>query len=136
MTVKQVFYNDMAELGRLQELVEQFGEEASFPAPVVMQLNVVLEEVVSNVINYAYQGMPADTPLDVHISYEQPLLTVVVEDKGPAFDPTAAEDPDISLAAEDRPVGGLGIFMVKQMMDTVTYQRRDNINSLTLTKKI
>ncbi len=125
----------MNELVRLQEFVEEFGEKCSFTMAQIMQLNVVLEEIVSNVINYAYAGKPKDTTLEVRVDYTPPVLKLEVEDEGKTFDPSKVETPDITLPAEERNIGGLGIHMVKTMMDTIDYEYRNNKNVLILTKK-
>ena len=127
--------NDVQEVPRMAEFVEMVCEEAGVDMATTMQLNLAIEEAVVNVMNYAY---PAGTQGDVSLAAcaEGDTLTFVLSDSGTPFDPTAKEDADTSLSAEDRPIGGLGIFLVKQLMDTVTYQRKEGKNVLTLTKKL
>ena len=100
-----------------------------------MNINLAVEEAVANVMNYAY---PKDTVGEVRVdaSVADGLLTITITDSGTPFDPTQKEDPDINLPAEERPIGGLGILLVKQIMDTVTYQHAEGKNILTLVKKI
>jgi sigma-B regulation protein RsbU (phosphoserine phosphatase) len=89
---------------------------------------------VVNVINYAYpDGVIGD--IDITAEVEDGTITFTIVDGGVAFDPTAKSDPDLTLAAEDRPIGGLGIHLVRQLMDSIGYERKDDKNILTLTKK-
>ncbi len=127
--------NDVQEVPRLAEFVEAVCDEAGVDMLTTMQLNLALEEAVVNVMNYAY---PAGTQGDVRLAVqvEGDTLTFVLSDSGTPFDPTAKEDADTTLSAEERPIGGLGILLVKQLMDTVAYQRADGQNILTLTKKL
>ena len=118
-----VIKNEVAELERLAIFIEQVAEESNLDPETTMNLNLALEEVVSNVILYAY-------PLDVG------TLVFTITDKGEEFDPTKVEEADVTLDAEDRQIGGLGIFIVRNIMNEVTYQRLEGKNILTLKKNI
>jgi sigma-B regulation protein RsbU (phosphoserine phosphatase) len=101
---------------------------------LTMSLNLALEEAVVNVMDYAYsEGQRGD--VDIEVTADQQWLTFVISDTGIAFDPTAKEDVDTTLSAEERPIGGLGIFLVRQLMDVIDYKREGNKNVLTLRKK-
>ena len=98
-----------------------------------MSLNLALEEAVVNVMNYAYpKGTVGTVTIDAEASDER--LKFVITDTGQPFDPTAQADADVTLSIEERPIGGLGIFLVRQIMDTVAYQRLNGVNQLTLLK--
>lgn len=129
--------NDIHELSTMSHFLEEVGEELKLNTSLVMSLNLVVEEAVSNIIFYAYEK---DTNIvdavDLSVEREGSELIVRVEDHGLAFDPTAEEDPDITLSAEDRPVGGLGIFLIKKVMDEVSYQRSGDRNIVIMKKKI
>lgn len=127
--------NDQSELPKVNQLVEELCEEAGLGMDLVMKLQLVLEEAVSNVIFYAYDTLQEEA-VEVSLRYEAGCVSIEVSDRGKPFDPTAKEDPDITLAAEDRPIGGLGIFLVKQIMDEVLYERRGEVNRLTMRKRI
>jgi sigma-B regulation protein RsbU (phosphoserine phosphatase) len=100
-----------------------------------MSLNLALEEAVVNVMNYAYpKGTVGTVTIDAEASDER--LKFVITDQGAPFDPTAKEDADITLSVEDRPIGGLGIFLVRQLMDSINYERVNGCNVLTLRKKL
>ena len=100
-----------------------------------MNLNLVLEEMVVNIIEYAYsEGTEATIELQAKCDGKE--LIFVLSDQGHEFDPTAKEDSDMSINPADRKLGGMGIFIVKNIMDKVTYQRLDGKNLLTMTKGI
>lgn len=124
-----ILHNDINEVPMLSEWVEQLGEELGLDMSAVFQLNLALEEAVVNVMNYAYPGKTG-MPVNLTISIENQLATFTLSDEGVPFDPTAKEDPDLTLGAEERPIGGLGIFLVNQIMKDVSYQRDGNKNVL------
>jgi sigma-B regulation protein RsbU (phosphoserine phosphatase) len=109
-------------------------EEVGMDMAVAIQMNLAMEEAVVNVMSYAY---PADTVGDVTIEAVTiaDQLQFTITDSGTPFDPTAKEDVDTTLSAEERPIGGLGIHLVRQLMDSITYERIDGKNVLTLRKK-
>lgn len=101
----------------------------------VMSMQLALEEVVVNVMQYAYAPDTVGA-IEVHAELKGEELLFVVEDEGRPFNPTKVPDIDTGLSAEERSIGGLGIFIVRQTMDDVRYSRRNNHNILTLTKII
>lgn len=127
--------NDVQEVPLLATFIDTISEENGIDMIESMNINLAVEEAVANVMNYAY---PKDTVGEVRVdaSVADGLLTITITDSGTPFDPTQKEDPDINLPAEERPIGGLGILLVKQIMDTVTYQHAEGKNILTLVKKI
>lgn len=98
-------------------------------------LRLVLEELVVNVVNYAY-GEGGDGPLEITVDNSEEAIVITLTDQGVPFNPLQQEAPDTSLDAEERPVGGLGIFLVRQMMDNVGYRYEAGRNVLTVVKKI
>ncbi len=128
--------NDIEQIAVLAEFIESLAEELGLDMSLTMSLNLALEEAVTNVILYAYpEGTEGFVQIDA--VWDQQQLTFIIKDSGIAFDPTLKEDADITLSAEEREIGGLGIFMVRQLMDSVSYERKDGRhNVLTLTKKI
>lgn len=128
-------HNDISEVSLLAEWIEQVGEEFQLPASCVFQLNLALEEAVVNVMNYAYPGQEGMPVLLTAEAKDDGTYEFVLEDEGVEFDPTQSEEPDISLAAEDRPIGGLGIFLVMNIMKEVTYERRSERNVLRMSYK-
>ena len=100
-----------------------------------MSLNLALEEAVVNVMEYAYApGTQGDVCIKTTANETQ--IEFIIIDSGIPFDPTKKEEVDITMSAEERPIGGLGIHLVREIMDTVNYEYKDNKNILTLSKKI
>lgn len=130
-----VIKNEVAELERLAIFIEQVAEESNLDPETTMNLNLALEEVVSNVILYAYpQKMGEDITITAQL--DGGTLVFTITDKGEEFDPTKVEEADVTLDPEDRQIGGLGIFIVRNIMNEVTYQRLEGKNILTLKKNI
>lgn len=130
-----ILANDIAEISRLAQFVDEVGEEFSLAPDITFNLNLVLEEAVVNVINYAY---PKEEHQHIYLSaklYEDSIV-LVLTDTGKEFDPTMAPEADITLSAEERPIGGLGIFLIRQIMNEVKYERIEGKNVLTLEKKL
>jgi len=127
--------NKIEELTKVAQFMEDLGEEWGLPVPLVFSLNLVLEEALTNTISYGFDDDGNHT-IEIHFSKTGSLLSIIITDDGHEYDPTQKKDPDISLAAEERPIGGLGIFLIKKIMDTVRYKRTDNRNNLILTKNI
>ena len=130
-----VLSNDIQQVPRLNDFVQEVCADVHAPAPLAMQLQLAVEDAVVNVINYAY---PPDTTGDVNIEAlaSDTQIQFIISDSGTPFDPTLQPDADTSLSAEQRPIGGLGIFLVRQIMDTVAYHHDGTHNILTLTKTL
>ena len=127
--------NQIGELERVNQFVEEIGEELGLDMELQMNLNLVMEEMVSNVIFYAYpEGTEATIGLLAESDGKE--LTFVLSDGGKEFDPTLKEDADPNVNPIDREIGGMGIYIVKNIMNEVTYQRLEGKNLLTMTKKI
>ncbi len=127
--------NDVAEISRLAEFVEMLGEERGFDPALTMNLNLALEEAVSNIILYAYPEKMGEL-ITVKCVNVAGSLVFTISDSGVEFDPTTVEEADVTLSVEERGTGGLGIFLIRQIMDDVTYQRIENKNVLTIKKNL
>ena len=127
--------NQIDELSRVAVFVEELGEEWGLSMPLIFSLNLVLEEALTNTISYGYDDEIQHT-IEIHFTKSGDQLSITIIDDGHEYDPTLKADPDITLPAEDRQVGGLGIFLIKKTMDTVEYHRKENRNYLILTKNI
>jgi anti-sigma regulatory factor (Ser/Thr protein kinase) len=126
--------NDIATISQLSEFVETVCEEKGLDMALTMNLNLALEEAVVNVMSYAYPDSQGNVKVDIMIDDQKVVSTLT--DSGIPFDPTQKGDVDTTLPAEERPIGGLGIHLVKQIMDKVSYQYVGNQNILTLEKNI
>ena len=127
--------NDIEEVPQLAAFVDEVCEIVGFDMSTTMSLNLALEEAVVNVMSYAY---PSGTTGNVNIEAmaNDKRLKFVISDWGTPFDPTAEKEVDTTLSAEERPIGGLGIHLVRQIMDSINYERIDGMNVLTLRKKL
>ena len=133
MELNLTIVNRIEELRRLAALVEEFGAGENWPPDLVFQVNLVIEEVAINVINYGHDGGLHE--IEIALTSELDALTIEVIDDGRAFDPTEdAKVPDVTLPMEERPVGGLGVYLVRTMMDEMRYRREEGRNHLTLVK--
>ena len=128
-----ILKNEIAEISRLVTFIETIGEEMGLSPTLIMSLNVALEEAVSNIIQYAYPKK-FDQDISIEALKENNALIFTITDTGVEFDPTKGGDVDITLTVEDRPIGGLGIFLIKKIMNVIEYQRIDGMNVLTLKK--
>lgn len=116
----------------VQEYVENLAQRSGINGKRLIQLSVALEEVVVNIINHAY-GQKGRGDILVGFDDQAEAVVVSLSDTGLAFNPLEAAEPDVEMALLDRPIGGLGIMMVKKLMDEVHYERRNNENILFLT---
>ena len=99
-----------------------------------MQVSLVVEEIYINIANYAYGDSVGKAVTTCGVDRDTDTLTLVFEDHGIQFDPLAKADPDITASAEEREIGGLGIFLTKKIMDTVSYEYDNGVNRLTAKK--
>lgn len=123
-------------LNTVMGFVEEHLEKYGCPVKAQMQVALAVEEIYVNIARYAYNPEvgPATIQVEVH---ESPLEVVITfMDNGKPYDPLAKDDPDIALAVEDRDIGGLGIFMVKQTMDDVHYEYKEGRNILRIRKRL
>jgi len=127
--------NNIDNIPHLAAFVDEVCTSIGFDDATTMQMNLALEEAVANVMKYAY---PPETEGNVSIKAQanNERLKFTITDKGAPFDPTAVEDADVTLSAEERPIGGLGIHLIRQIMDSINYERLDGCNILTLRKKL
>lgn len=125
---------DTANLDKVTAFVEEQLEAYGCPPAISIQIQVALEELFVNIAHYAYDGQPGPAEIQTDLREGTAILRFI--DQGKPFDPLARKDPDVSKPAAKRQVGGLGIYMVKKTMDSVSYQRMGDRNVLTICKKI
>lgn len=127
--------NDLKRVPRLNTFIDEVCEANGFDMATTMQINLAIEEAVVNVMNYAYpEGTKGDITIEAKANKTE--MSIIISDTGKPFDPTAKAEVDITLSAEDRSIGGLGIHLIRQIMDNINYERIDGHNVLTLMKKL
>jgi anti-sigma regulatory factor (Ser/Thr protein kinase) len=121
---------------RVTSFVDEQLEALGCPLKAQMQIDIAIDELFGNIAHYAYN--PEVGPATVRVDVLQEPLSVVVTfiDNGVAYDPLAKEDPDVALSAEEREIGGLGIYMVKKSMDEISYEYKDGQNILRIKKHL
>ena len=132
--------NRTEEVEKLPIFLEALCEATGCNPAVSFNLNLALEEAVVNVIEYAYPKDGKEYTFTLNVQAQQQngaiLLTFTLTDQGTPFDPTQTDDVDTTLSAQEREIGGLGIFLVRQLMDDVSYQYVHGSNVLTMTKRV
>ena len=129
----KIFNAAVEELGNVQSFAVGGLSELSLDEKIKNQLMIVIEEIFVNIASYAYEN---GGEVEVKVGAKDNQISISFIDSGMEFDPLAMEDPNINAKAAERRIGGLGIFMVKNMMDDVTYKYVDKKNILTLVKKV
>lgn len=118
------------------EFVNAQLELMDCPIKAQMQIDIAIDELFGNIAHYAYNTEVGSATVRVEVS-EAPLAVIITFiDNGVPYDPLGKDDPDITLSAEEREIGGLGIYMVKQSMDDITYEYKDGQNILKIKKNI
>src|SRR5262245_42372933 len=135
-SVSVTLANQLSEVGRLSRLVEAFAEAQRIAPEAVFSMNLALDEVVTNVIRYAHDDDGRQHAIVVRLALEQNMPTAQVEDDGRAFNPLEAPAPDTGAGIDERPIGGLGIHLMRSVMSSVEYRREDGRNVLTMKKKL
>ena len=127
--------NDVQEVPQLNTFIDEICESLGFDMSTTMKMNLAMEEAVVNVMKYAY---PKGESGEIRIRAEanDVRLKFVICDDGFPYDPTEREEPDITLSAEERSIGGLGVHLVRQFMDSINYERAGGENVFTLRKKL
>ena len=128
--------NQLSEVSKIAGFVEAFAAAEGLGPDVVFHLNLALDEVVTNVIRYAHDDDGREHPIVVWLALERDELTAQVEDDGRAFNPLEAPAPNLGASLDERPIGGLGIFLVRSVMNSVEYRREDGRNVLIMRKKL
>ena len=135
MTATADFVSDRSELEKLEGFTADFATKAGLSEKDLFALQIVVEELVTNVIDYG--GVPAgEHAVRVELTVQDGDLLVCLTDRGKEYNPLLREDPDVTLPAEKRPIGGLGVHFCKKLTDAQEYERRDGCNVLKLRKRL
>lgn len=118
------------------EFVDAELEECGCPLKTQMQIDIAIDELFGNIARYAYDPGTGDATVRVDVKENPAAVEITFIDGGVPYDPLKKADPDVTLSADEREIGGLGIFMVKKSMDNIAYEYRDGKNILSITKNI
>ncbi len=134
--MRYTYCNDLKQLDKLAEDLESFGEEAEVHPMLVHTFNLCLDEILTNIISYGFEDEDQhEVVLEIEAVGDK--VKAVISDDGKAFNPLVeAKDPDLDAVIEDREIGGLGVFFLKQMMDKLDYCREGGRNILTMEKTL
>ncbi len=132
MTVEATLEN----IPSVTAFVDERLEALDCPMKAQMQIDVAIDELFSNIARYAYDPVTGPATVRVDVDQEPLAVRITFIDHGKPYDPLAKADPDVTLSAEDRQIGGLGIYMVKKSMDDVRYEYKNGQNILTVEKRL
>ncbi len=132
---KLTLTNKVGELDRIKSVVDELCENWDIPLKTGLGINLALEEAFTNIVNYAFTDHE-DHSIEIVFTKKTGKLLMTLIDEGIKYDPTQNEDPKTDLPVQDRQVGGLGVFLIRKLMDKVEYKRESDKNYLTLTKNI
>lgn len=123
-------------IGAVTDFVNEQLEALDCPIKARMQISIAIDELFGNIAHYAYHPKIGDATVRVEVIHDPLSVVITFIDQGIPFDPLKNEDPDTGLSAEERDIGGLGIFMVKKSMDEISYVYRDGKNILSIRKQL
>ena len=126
----------LGELGRVTDFINEELEAQGCPLKAQMQIDIAVEEIYVNIAHYAYHPEVGEATVRCAVGGDPLQVELQFLDRGTPYNPRAKEDPDTSLPAEERQIGGLGIYMVKKSMDHITYNYEDGKNVLTINKNL
>jgi serine/threonine-protein kinase RsbW len=127
---------DLKEIERLNRIVRLFGDLHELPGRTLYAINLALDEAVTNIVLHGFEDAAAGQEFEVRLTAQDGLIIAEVEDQGRAFNPLDAPPPDLTAPLDERVLGGLGIHLIKNLMDRVEYRREDPKNVLTMRKRI
>ena len=126
--------NDLREIAVAADKIEEFCSVHGIPPATAYAVNLSVDELLTNTISYGYEDSE-EHRIDLMIRLDGDMLAIEISDDGVAFEPDSADEPDTDAPIEERPIGGLGIFLTRQMMDSFDYRRDEGRNIVTLTKQ-
>ena len=127
--------NRLSDIALVQTAFKQFANVRGIPPRDVMKINLIIDELISDIISYAYQD-DGEHDIEIKLGLTDERLSMVITDDGVPFDPSAKVSPDIASPLEARPLGGLGIHLVQKIADDLSYQRRAGRNVVTVVKRV
>ncbi len=130
-----ILKNCLPELASLNQRIEAFADSMNLAPKVLFEVQLAMEELFTNIVSYAFDDKETHE-INVSLCLKDNTLCLSVTDKGKPFDPTKTDDPDVRAPVDERPVGKLGLFFIKKVMDHVKYERKNKANIITLKKHI
>ena len=127
---------DVQNLERVQSFIDAELEDSGCPMKTQMQIDIAVEELFVNICHYAYAPGTGDAEIGVRVEGEPARVEITFSDSGVPYNPLEKDDPDVNHGAEDRQIGGHGIFMAKTIMDDMQYEYRDGRNCLCISKAL
>ncbi len=136
--IKRAYQGHLAELERLARDLEDFCDQNGIGAPDLFQINLCLDEAVTNIISHGYESRPTPDPaFEVQLECRDSEIHVELKDQGEPYDPLSnAPEPDLTSPPEEREIGGLGVHFMKKTMDSLHYERTETHNVLRMVKKL
>ncbi|WP_317855586.1 ATP-binding protein [Chakrabartyella piscis] len=135
---KRILYTEakVESIPQLTECIETFLDENNVSMKIQMQMNIVVDEIFSNIAKYAFDDISGVAKIVCEYSETNKEIVLVFEDNGKQYNPLEIENPDVSLPVEERTIGGLGLFVVKKIMDSAEYTYKNGYNIFKVIKKI
>ena len=127
--------NDRMEIERLHESLQEYFTRFHIPPDVHFVIMLALDELLTNIISYAYPDT-REHPIDIFLASDNWSIIIEISDDGTPFNPLEVEEPDLTVSIEERQIGGLGVHLVRKLMDSVEYQRHDDRNIFTMKKTL
>ena len=127
--------NRLSDIALVQTALKQFADVRGISSHDVIKINLIVDELISNIVSYAYQD-DGEHDIEIELGLADNRLSLVITDDGVPFDPSAKDLPDTAVPLEARPLGGLGIHLVKKIADDLSYQRRAGKNVVTVVKRV
>ena len=135
MNIQVTLRNEIAEVQRLKTILAEYGKTLHFSNELIHDVNLVLEEVISNIIFYGYEDAQ-EHQIAVEIAVTADTLVLEIHDNGKPFNLLDAPEPDRDVPFEDREIGGMGIYLIRTLMDEITYRAEQGKNILMMKKRI
>ena len=125
--------NRLQEIDRVNDVFNEFAERENVPVALRRKMNICFDEILNNIVTYGYDG-DDERAIDIDVKVSEGNLIVTITDDGKPFNPFDERSPDVTLSVEDRPIGGLGVHLVRNIMDRVSYERHGEKNVVRLEK--
>ncbi|MEQ8225817.1 MAG: ATP-binding protein [Candidatus Eremiobacterota bacterium] len=125
----------LSEIKHVEAFFDRLTEKHNIPADTRFKIDMVMDELLTNIISYGYKDKK-EHYIDIYVTLENNIINIVIEDDAIAFNPLLAPPPDLTIPLEERPIGGLGIYLVKTNVNTIDYSRENGRNILSMTMDI